>query len=291
MNIDHLRDFLCVAETLNLTLAADRRNTTQSNFSKRLRRLEDFLGRALIDRGSRPLCLTAAGEEFVPKARQILADIDSFRGREVPWSQREGGISIVMPHNATVAVFPQFKEWLSHRMTDVHFAPQIANYDTAARLIARSKVDLALVTRHPHVPIDENHSAFRHVDIGWDKLVIVETPDTPQNEPLPLHLSHPLTYIGQIWQSCRCDLPVSKTVLHGMAADIRAHCLAGRGRGVLPESIVEADTAAGRLVVRETSAKLDYAISLFCAPQASRRAKQVWALAAEYLSNEARKEP
>lgn len=290
MNIDHLRDFLCVAETLNLTLAADRRNTTQSNFSKRLRKLEDFLGRALIDRGSRPLCLTAAGEEFVPKARQILADIDSFRGQTVPWSQREGGLSIVMPHNATVAVFPQFKEWLSHRMADVHFAPLIANYDTAARLVAGSKVDLALVTRHPRVPLDENHSVFRYADIGRDRLVVAETPGASTHEELPLHLSHPLTYIGQIWQTCCCDLPVSRTVLHGMAADVRAHCLAGRGRGVLPESLVEADSAAGRLVIRETGAKLDYAISLYCAPQASRRAKQVWTLAAEYLANESPKE-
>lgn len=39
MNIEHLRDFLCVAETLNLTLAAEQRNTTQPNLSKRLRAL------------------------------------------------------------------------------------------------------------------------------------------------------------------------------------------------------------------------------------------------------------
>ncbi|RNF35859.1 helix-turn-helix domain-containing protein [Paracoccus methylarcula] len=52
MNIEQLRDFLCVAETLNMTLAADRRNTTQSNLSKRLRGLEEYLGRLLINRRS-----------------------------------------------------------------------------------------------------------------------------------------------------------------------------------------------------------------------------------------------
>ncbi|RJE82033.1 helix-turn-helix domain-containing protein [Paracoccus onubensis] len=55
MNIEQLRDFLCVAETLNLTMAADQRNTTQSNLSKPLSGLEEYLGRTLVDRRSRPL--------------------------------------------------------------------------------------------------------------------------------------------------------------------------------------------------------------------------------------------
>lgn len=281
MNIELLRDFLCVAETLNLTLAADQRNTTQSNLSKRLRGLEEYLGRTLIDRRSRPLSLTKAGEDFVQKARQILSDIDTFRGQSAPWSPSEGGVSIVMPHSATVVVFPQFKEWLSHRLRGIHFAPRIANQDMAARMLARSEVDLAIVTRHPKVEIDEDFAVFRSADIAKDRLVIVEPPGTDEHARLPLHVSHPLTYIGQIWQACRCALPITEEVSHGMAADIRAHCLANRGRGVLPETLVEADVAAGRLVARQEKIGSTYAISLFCAPRASRRAKQVWALSAE----------
>lgn len=281
MNIEQLRDFLCVAETLNLTLAADRRNTTQSNLSKRLRGLEEYVGRTLIDRRGRPLALTKAGEDFVLKARQILSEIDVFRGQSAPWSPSEGGISIVMPHSATVVVFPQFKEWLSHKLPGIHFAPRIANHDMAARMLARSEIDLAIVTRHPRVAIDGDFAVFRHADIAADRLVIVELPGTAEHALLPLHISHPLTYIGQIWQTCCCDLPISEQVSHGMATDIKAHCLAGRGRGIVPETLVEADIAAGRLVVRQEQAGLDYAISLFCAARASRRAKQVWALASE----------
>lgn len=281
MNIEQLRDFLCVADTLNLTMAADQRNTTQSNLSKRLRGLEEYLGRTLVDRRSRPLSLTTAGEDFVPKARQIISEIDIFRGQSAPWSQSEGGISIVMPHSATVAVFPRFKEWLSQRLPGVYFAPRIANHDMAARMFVRSEIDLAIVTRHSRLAIDEDFRVFRPADIATDRLVIVEPPGTSEHARLPLHVSHPLTYIGQIWQTCRCELPISEEVPHGMAADIRAHCLSGRGRGVLPESLVEADVAANRLVVRREREGLDYAISLFCAPRASRRAKQIWALASE----------
>lgn len=280
MNIDHLRDFLCVAETLNLTLSAERRNTTQSNLSKRLRALEEYLGRILINRRIRPVSLTAAGQEFVPKARQILSEIDLFKGASAPWSPSEGGITIVMPHSATVAVFPQFKTWLSQRLPGIHFAPRIANHDMAARMLARSETDLAIVTRHPRVPIDEAFTVFQPACIAADRLVIVEPPDARDTE-MPLHVSHPLTYIGQIWNTCREALPATVEVPHGMAADIRAQCVAGTGRGVLPESLVEADVAAGRLAIRQTTAGLGYSLSLFCSPQASRQAKRIWSLAVE----------
>lgn len=61
-----------------------------------------------------------------------------------------------------------------------------------------------------------------------------------------------------------------------MAADIRAHCLAGGGRGVLPETLVEADIAAGRLVLCPGQYDLSYAVSVFAAP---RRAGRIWQLA------------
>lgn len=85
--------------------------------------LEEYLGRILINRRVRPVSLTAAGEEFIPKARHILSEIDLFKGSTTPWSPSEGGITIVMPHSATVAVFPQFKAWLSQRLPGIHFPP------------------------------------------------------------------------------------------------------------------------------------------------------------------------
>ncbi|PRD43130.1 hypothetical protein C5748_13060 [Phyllobacterium phragmitis] len=282
MNIDLLRDFICLAETLSLTLAAEIRHTTQSNISKRLRRLEESLGKALVDRRSRPMQLTQAGQDFLPKARMILEELDAFRGSEAPWSPSEGGMTIAMPHSATVSIFPRFKERLSHQMSDVFFAPRIANQDTVAQMLARSEIDLALVTRHPRVPPAEELAVFRPVDIARDRLVIVAPPGIPDAEERPLHVSHPLTYIGRIWKTCRGNVPTTREIPHGMAADIRAHCLAGGGRGVLPETLVEADIAAGRLLVYPSKSDLSFVVSLFASPRASRRAKRIWQLAADW---------
>ncbi|MDX3884157.1 MAG: LysR family transcriptional regulator [Sphingomonas sp.] len=68
-----LRSFVAIADSGNFTLAAHRLNMTQSTISQQLGRLEEVLGRDLIDRSARPVRLTAAGERLVGHARRILA--------------------------------------------------------------------------------------------------------------------------------------------------------------------------------------------------------------------------
>ena len=61
MELRWLQDFLMVAETGNFTRAAERRNTSQAAFSRRIKSLEAWLGFDLIDRSVYPTQLTAAG--------------------------------------------------------------------------------------------------------------------------------------------------------------------------------------------------------------------------------------
>lgn len=264
---------------MNLTQAAEIRHTTQSNLSKRLRSLEASLGRDLIDRRSRPLSLTQAGSDFIAVARIIVAEIEGFRHLKARWSVSEGAVSIAMPHSATVSIFPSFKKRLLGRLPKAGFAPRMANHDMVARMLYRSECDLALVTRHPQVPQAEEFAVFRSVPAARDRLVIVAPPGVDVSTPLPLHVSHRLTYIGQIWQRRRVPVVVTREIEHGMAADIRAYCLSGDGRGVVPESLVEADIACGRLVVCPCDADLAFDYSLYCAPKASAQAQRIWALA------------
>lgn len=67
-----LRAFATIAETGSFTHAADRLNMTQSTVSQQLARLEETVGRALIDRATRPVRPTASGERLLGYARRIL---------------------------------------------------------------------------------------------------------------------------------------------------------------------------------------------------------------------------
>lgn len=73
LDIDAVASFLRAAELRSFTRAAEALGTTQSLVSTRVKRLEDGLGRQLLQRHPRLVRLTAEGERFLPAARELLA--------------------------------------------------------------------------------------------------------------------------------------------------------------------------------------------------------------------------
>jgi DNA-binding transcriptional LysR family regulator len=72
MELRQLRYVVSVAETGHFTRAAERCHVVQSALSHQIAKLERELGARLFDRTRRQVRLTAAGEAFVPAARQAL---------------------------------------------------------------------------------------------------------------------------------------------------------------------------------------------------------------------------
>jgi DNA-binding transcriptional LysR family regulator len=72
MELRHLRYFVAVAEERNFTRAAERLHIAQPPLSRQIQQLEEDLGVALIEKGSRPLRLTEAGSFFLAHARTLL---------------------------------------------------------------------------------------------------------------------------------------------------------------------------------------------------------------------------
>jgi LysR family cyn operon transcriptional activator len=77
MELRHLRYFLALAERLNFTQAAAQVHVTQSTLSHQIGQLEEELGQRLFDRSDRRVVITAAGELFLSKAINALAEIDN----------------------------------------------------------------------------------------------------------------------------------------------------------------------------------------------------------------------
>lgn len=79
MNFDlaDLRGFLAVADLGSFKAAADALHLSQSALSRRVDKLEDALGVLLFARTTRKVELTTVGRSFVPKARNVLNELES----------------------------------------------------------------------------------------------------------------------------------------------------------------------------------------------------------------------
>jgi DNA-binding transcriptional LysR family regulator len=77
MELRQLRYLLALAEERHFTRAAAREHIAQPALSQQIRRLEDEIGLALVERTTRRVALTDAGELLVARARRILSEVDA----------------------------------------------------------------------------------------------------------------------------------------------------------------------------------------------------------------------
>jgi DNA-binding transcriptional LysR family regulator len=77
MELRQLRYLVALAEERNFTRAAARQHVAQPALSQQIRRLEDEIGLALVERTTRRVSMTAAGEALLARARRILAEVDA----------------------------------------------------------------------------------------------------------------------------------------------------------------------------------------------------------------------
>src|SRR3954470_2141373 len=105
-----LRAFVAVAEELSFTRAAQRLHLTQQALSTQIRQLETRVGDRLLDRTTRSVGLTEAGERLLPHARAVLAALDTGLG-ELESTRRAGQMTLRVGL-ATTGVIPLVGETL-----------------------------------------------------------------------------------------------------------------------------------------------------------------------------------
>lgn len=73
LDIGLLRSFVSVVDAGGFTRAGERVHRTQSTVSQQIKRLEDMVGRPLLERNGKQATLTEEGERLLTYARRILA--------------------------------------------------------------------------------------------------------------------------------------------------------------------------------------------------------------------------
>lgn len=91
IDFDGIQAFVFIAEAGGFSKAARELHITQTALTRRLQKLEAWLGLRLLDRTTRQVVLTTVGREFLPQARAIVQQMTGALERLKDMSQRAVG--------------------------------------------------------------------------------------------------------------------------------------------------------------------------------------------------------
>jgi DNA-binding transcriptional LysR family regulator len=143
----HLRVYVTLARTQNMSRAAEELRMTPSGVSHCLKMLETDLGCRLFNRSSRKFEISQAGREFLTEAEQILDQMKKVRGKIKAWNDWRQG-QLFIGANGTACQFllpPVLREF---RESFPGFAIKIEQCSSrqAVAMLLEGKLDLALLT-------------------------------------------------------------------------------------------------------------------------------------------------
>lgn len=91
MDLRQLRYLVALAEERHFTRAAAREHVAQPALSQQIRRLEDEVGLSLVERTTRQVAITDAGEMLVARARRIIAELGAAEAELLALRGMESG--------------------------------------------------------------------------------------------------------------------------------------------------------------------------------------------------------
>jgi DNA-binding transcriptional LysR family regulator len=151
MELRQLSAFVAVAEEGAFTRAATRLGVVQPAVSQAVRRLEEEIGIALVERSSRRVALTAAGEAFLPHARAVLARMaEAERAAAELASGRAGTVRLATAEGAAEVVAAIIAR---HRAAHPDVRVELrAPRSPKLHAVLGGEVDAALVHTAPRTP-------------------------------------------------------------------------------------------------------------------------------------------
>jgi len=174
MDIQQLKNFLVLCDTLNFRKAAEQINIVQPALSRQVQLLETEVGALLFNRSKRTVTLTAAGIFFKKEANRIVQDLDKTIVRTAQLHNGEAGeIKLAHSSSAMNAVVPSFlikvkEKWpqlktivqessnfrqiemMLLRKTDIGIAPNIVlPPEMNSKILYKENFVLILPNNHP----------------------------------------------------------------------------------------------------------------------------------------------
>ena len=171
MELRQLRYLVALAEERNFTRAAAREHIAQPALSQQIRRLEEEVGLALVERTTRHVAITDAGEMLVGRARRILGEVDAARSElQGMRGVQTGHVSVGAMHtmgpvdiSLALAIFHQ-------RHPAVELTVREQSSEELAEMLRVDELDLAFLSVTERI---ESHGLGLHQLVSEELVVIL----------------------------------------------------------------------------------------------------------------------
>lgn len=265
IDVRSLRYFVAMVTTGSISRAATELHIAQPALSLHLKRMEAELGVKLLERSSRGVVATSAGQRFLAHSRDVLEKL-RFACEDVREGASEpvGSIAIGMPQSIGMALTPRLVRDVIRQWPRLHL--QIVETSTGhvpSQLVGRT-IDLGMTF------LRDKSSGLRYRGLVEEELVLIGPPPTGHRKTgtfesrnvrftdladIPLMLPSPQNSLRQVIERYAQQAQVRLNVLADVDSIPQLIAIAGDGLGhtilsypSVVDAITEQRVSATRLV-------------------------------------------
>jgi len=262
MKLGWIEDFLALMEEGSFSSAARLRHISQPAFSRRIGRLEAWLGVQLVKRRPQGIELTPSAYRFAEDMRGLIGDAQKLRNQIRADAFGDTKITLAMQHTLMITHLPTLLQQLqAHQLANTEaLLVKAGNFDQCVTHLNNGQADLMLCFKPQGdslVPYpDEVHSQC----LGQELLVPVAVPaigtilaEKKGQSTLVKLINYPHdSALGRIVRhyclSSLLENYIAETVCESaFTAGIKEMILLGKGMGWLPKTLVQRELDAGAL--------------------------------------------
>jgi DNA-binding transcriptional LysR family regulator len=177
MELRQLRYLVALAEERNFTRAASVEHIAQPALSQQIRRLEDEVGLALVQRTTRRVSLTDAGGLLVVRARRILAELEAADAElQALKGMHTGRVTVGTMHTMGPVDLSLALALFHERHPHVEFTVREQSSEEMAEMLRIDDLDLAFLSVTERV---ESHGLGLHQLLSEELVAVL-----PREHPL-----------------------------------------------------------------------------------------------------------
>jgi DNA-binding transcriptional LysR family regulator len=264
LDLELLRSFVSVVDAGGFTRAGERVHRTQSTVSQQIKRLEDDLGRPLLNRTGKQVVPTEDGERLLSYARRLLSLAEEARD-VLARPADEGAVRLGIPEDFAAYRLTKLLASFSRSRPGLRLDVRADQSKYLRQDLERGELDLALIKRDAG---DKGGIAVWPERLHWVTSKAHPTQTNAASVPLIFFPTgclyrtraiHAIEAAGRAWH-----MAYTSSSLSGIQAAVAA----GLGLSILSEIAIQADHRV--LTAKEGFAPLDKTeVALMAAPHAS----------------------